>query len=113
MVAGAVLLQRTFVEPLQGACTIPLLHTPWPIVRRPDTEPVLARAGVAGEPQAVRGGASLYRPLEALCHCWMSCSHLGCDQSCDLDLGLSEAQLWYLRARCWKPIVGSVEKPQG
>lgn len=56
MVAGAVLLQRTFVEPLQGACTIPLLHTPWPIVRRPDTEPVLARAGVAGEPQAVSGG---------------------------------------------------------
>lgn len=28
-------------------------------------------------------------------------------------MGLSEAQLWYLRVRCWKPIVGSVEKAPG
>lgn len=99
------------MEPLQGACSIPLLYTPWPIVRRPDTEPVLTRAGVADEPQAVSGGASLHRPLEALCRRWMSCSHLGCDQGCDLDLGLSEAQLWYIHSRCWNPIVGNVREP--
>lgn len=41
--AGDVSLQRAFVEHLYGIFTVLLWHTPWLIVMRPDTEPVLTR----------------------------------------------------------------------